>query len=196
MKQKLCLLIAFVFAASAAMAQFTVGVKAGANITKIDGRSFEEEFNYGYHAGGFALIGLGQKFGLQPEVLYNQLQTKTSNNFTDIYENAFDDARNREIKLNYLSIPILLNYKAIGNFLSIQAGPQFGILLDNNKNLLENGKAAFDRGDFSMLGGAQIKVSKLVVTGRYVVGLNNINDIDDQDKWKNQGFQLSLGLSL
>jgi len=28
------------------------------------------------------------------------------------------------------------------------------------------------------------------------VGLNNINDISDQNKWNSQGYQLSLGLAL
>ncbi len=37
---------------------------------------------------------------------------------------------------------------------------------------------------------------RIRITGRYVVGLNNINDIDNQDKWKSQGFQVSLGLAL
>ena len=30
---------------------------------------------------------------------------------------------NSNIKLNYLSIPIVINYKLIGSFLSLQAGP-------------------------------------------------------------------------
>jgi hypothetical protein len=46
-----------------------------------------------------------------------------------------------------------------------------------------------------MLGGAQIKISKFVGSARYVVGLNNLNDIDNKDKWKSQGFQLAVGLS-
>jgi hypothetical protein len=100
------------------------------------------------------------------------------------------------VKLNYLSIPILLNYKLIGNFLSLQAGPQFGILINQDKSLLQNGGEAFKKGDFSMVAGAQIKLSAIRLSGRYVVGLNNINDIDNQDKWKSQGFQVSLGLAL
>ena len=44
MKSKIYLLIAVVFLAQTLNAQFTVGVKAGANLTKIDGKSFKEEF--------------------------------------------------------------------------------------------------------------------------------------------------------
>ena len=193
MKSKISLLVALVVLAQVSFAQFSIGVKGGANITKIDGRSFSDEFKYGYHLGGFATIGLGGRFGIQPEVLFNQLQTKTGTEFETIYQNAVSGAT--DVKLNYLSIPILLNYKVLP-VLSLQVGPQFGILLDQNKDLMENGKEAFDKGDFSMLGGAQINLGKLRFSGRYVVGLNNINDIDNQDKWKNQGFQLSVGLGI
>jgi hypothetical protein len=62
--------------------------------------------------------------------------------------------------------------------LSLQAGPQFGVLMSGGNTLLENGKEAFKSGDLSMLGGAQINISKLRLTGRYVVGLNNISDIE------------------
>jgi hypothetical protein len=196
MKTKLVLLIALAVFSQVSFAQFNVGVKVGANLSKVDGKSFKEEFRYGYNLGGFAIIGLGEKLAFQPEIIYNQLQTKVDSNFKNIYKNAFSSFTNKDIKLNYLSIPLLLNYKFIGNFLTLQAGPQFGILVDQQKNLLENGKQAFKKGDFSMVGGAQIKVSKVLLSGRYVVGLNNINDIDNRDKWKYQVVQLSVGLSL
>ncbi len=193
MKYKLSAFVFFLMIAQASMAQFSIGIKAGANIVKVDGKSFNDEFKYGYHLGGYATIGLGGRFSIQPEVLFNQYQTKTDSSFKNIYQNAFSG--NNNIKLNYLSIPLLLNYK-LGSFLSLQAGPMFSVLMDQNKNLLQNGQSAFDKGDFSMLGGAQVSLGKIKLNGRYVVGLNNINDIDNKDKWKSQGFQLSVGLGL
>ena len=195
MKSKLFGLLAVLLVSTAAMAQFHIGVKAGANMTKIDSKSFKEEFRTGYHLGGFAEIGLGKKFGLQPEVVFNQYSTRVDSNFADIYENVFNPGYSSNIKLNYLTVPILLTYKFLGP-LSLQAGPQFGVLIDQNKTLLQNGQQAFKGGDFSMVAGAQLKILKFRLTGRYVVGLNNINDIDNQDKWKNQTIQLSLGLAL
>ena len=195
MKTKLSVLLACVLFAQAALAQLNLGIKGGANITKIDGRSFKDEFKYGYHLGGFAEIGLGGKLSIQPEVLFNQYQTKVDTTFGSIYQNAFRDATSGDVKLNYLSIPVLLNYK-LGNVLSLQAGPQFGVLLNKDQTLLENGKDAFQNGDLSMLGGVQFSLSKLRLTGRYAVGLNNINDIDNQDKWKSQAIQLSVGFAL
>lgn len=193
MKFKLSTLVVFVFFAQASMAQFSVGIKGGTNITKVDGKSFKDEFTYGYHLGGFVNVGIGGRFSIQPELLFNQYQTKTDSSFKNIYQNAISGVT--DIKLNYLSIPVLLNYK-LGSLLSLQAGPMFSILMDQNKNLLQNGEDAFKKGDFSMLGGAQVSLGKIKLTGRYVVGLNNINDIDNKDKWKAQGYQLSVGLGL
>jgi len=39
-------------------------------------------------------------------------------------------------------------------------------------------------------------LSAIRISGRYFIGLSDINDIDNQDKWKNQGFQVSFGLAL
>ncbi len=80
--------------------------------------------------------------------------------------------------------------------MSIQAGPQVGILIDQSKTVLQNGAKAFKDGDFSMLAGLQFKIANLRINGRYAIGLNNIADITDDGKWKNQGFQLSVGLAL
>ena len=193
MKFKLSALVIAICLANAAMAQFSLGVKAGANIFKVDGKSFADEFKYGYHIGGFLNFGIGGRFSLQPEVLFNQYQTKTDTSFRNIYQNALSGSNN--VKLNYLSIPLLLNYK-LGSLISLQAGPMFSILMDQDKGLLENGREAFKKGDFSMLGGAQLSLGKIKLNGRYVVGLNNINDIDNSNKWKNQGWQLSVGLGL
>ena len=169
------------------------GLKVGSNINKISGQSFKDEFTYGYHAGAFLQVGLGSKWTIQPEILYNQVNTDTSNRFSELYKLSVNKISN--IKLSYLSIPVLLNYN-LGNNFALQAGPQFGILLDQNRDLLQNGKDAFSKGDFSMLAGVQIKLSSLRIYGRYVIGLNNLNDIDNQDKWKSQSIQLGLGLTI
>lgn len=196
MKTKLLTLAAAVLLSTVAMAQFHLGVKGGANIIKVDGKSFEDQFRYGYHIGGFMEVRAGNKLVVQPEVLFNQYSTTVDSNFSHIYQGVFNSNAQSDVKLNYLSIPILLNYKLIGSFISLQAGPQFGVLLNNNKTLLQNGGEAFKNGDFSMIGGVLVKLGSFRVNGRYVIGLNNINDIDDQDKWKSQGFQLSVGLAL
>ncbi|MFT4024977.1 MAG: outer membrane beta-barrel protein, partial [Flavihumibacter sp.] len=108
---------------------------------------------------------------------------------------AQSDANNKDIKLNYLQIPITLNYRLL-EWLSIQAGPQFSVLLDNEKTLLQNGKEAFSSGDFSMVGGAQINFGAIRVTGRYMLGLNDISSSEVNEAWKNRGFQLGVGIKI
>ena len=174
---------------SFAQGGFHFGPKAGVNIFKVDGKSFKEEFLFGYNVGGYMEINFSPKLGIQPEVLWSQTNYRTGEKFKDIYPTGFDDVKG---SLNYLSIPLLLSYRP-AKFISLQAGPQFGILIDQSETLFNNGKEAFKSGDFSMVGGLQLNFGGLKLGGRYVVGLANINDIDNQDKWQNQGFQIYVG---
>jgi hypothetical protein len=180
--------------ASASFAQgFHAGIKGGVNLYKVDGRSFEQEFKHGYNLGAFAEIDFSKKWGIQPEVMWNQANTQLSNEFDDIYDEGISELK--DVKLNYLSIPVLLSYKP-SSLLTLQAGPQFGILINNDESLFENGRDAFKRGDFSLVGGVQLNLGSIKAGGRYVVGLSNINDIDNRDEWKNQGFHLYVGFKI
>jgi len=196
MKTKLVTLVIAMLVLHTAQAQFRLGAKVGTNIVKVDGVSFKDQFRYGYHLGGFAEIFLakGKKISLQPEVLFNQYSTTLDSNYKSLYTGVIKSGQGK-VKLNYLSVPLLLNYRLIGP-LYLQAGPQFSILMDQGRSLLQNGGDAFKKGDFSMIGGAQVRLAKLYLTGRYVIGLSNINDIDNRDQWKSQVIQLSVGLSL
>jgi Outer membrane protein beta-barrel domain len=192
MKTKLLLTAAITIINVSAFSQgFKIGAKGGATINKISGQTFKEKFTYGYHIGGFVTIKLSERFAVQPEVLFNQVNVDTSSKFSTIYE--FNKLS--KVQLKYLSIPLLLNYNA-GKILTLQAGPQFGILTNKSKSLVQNGKDAFKSGDFSMVGGVQLKLSSFRVYGRYVVGLSNLNDIDNKDQWKNQSVQLGVGFTL
>jgi hypothetical protein len=170
-----------------------IGAKLGANMNKISGQSFKEGYDLSYHVGGFLEIDLSKKWGLQPEVYFNQATTTRTSGFNAIY--TANPNANTDIKLNYLSIPILLRYN-IGNMLTLNAGPQFSILMNNDKTLLQNGGSAFKNGDFAMAAGAQINLKMLRIYGRYNIGLSNINDIDNRDEWKSQQIQLGLGVRL
>ncbi len=192
MKSKILGLITIALLAGTVSFAQGVGIKGGANITKIDGKGFNEEFKSGYSLGGFAEIYFNKKWGIQPEVLWNQYQTKTSQDFDDVIPNGTNDL---DVKLNYLSIPLLLNFRP-ASFITFQAGPQFGILINKENGLIENGRQAFSKGDLSMLGGVQLNLGGLRVGGRYQVGLSNINDIDNSNKWKNTGFQIYAGIKL
>lgn len=192
MKTKLLILAIFSIISNAAFSQkINIGFKGGANINKLTGQSFSDRFSFGYHLGGYVSVGVGKKFAIQPEILFNQINVDTSSSFSSVYKfNQVD-----KVQLKYLSIPLLLNYKPV-KFITLQAGPQFGILMNKSNTLLENGRDAFKAGDFSMLGGVQLNVSHFIVYGRYAVGLNNLNDLDNKEKWKSQSIQLGVGLKL
>ncbi len=193
MKGKILLAIAFVFTASFSLkAQgLKFGIKAGADINKITGKSFSQEFSYGYQAGVFSEIGLTQKFGLQPEVIFSQTNIDTATGFKEIV--GFNNID--KVKLSYVKIPILLTYKP-NPFMVLQLGPEFGRLIDKGQSIGQNGKSIFSDGDLSMVGGLQVNITKVRVYGRYAVGLNNINETTSPEKWKSRSVQIGLGLTL
>ena len=110
MKTKLVILAILIITCDAAIAQkIHVGIKGGANINKLTGKSFDDQFSFGYHVGGFFSVGLGKKFAIQPEVLFNQINVDTSNNYSTVYQ--FNKVS--KVQLKYMSIPILLNFKPV-----------------------------------------------------------------------------------
>lgn len=193
MKNVLASLVVMFALLHAANAQkIGIGGKAGANMTKISGQSFKQGYDLGYFLGAFVEID-GKKWGLQPEVLWNQVNTHPANNFGAVY-NDFKDSTS-SIKLKYLTIPVLLRYNVTRMF-TLNAGPQFGILINPHETLLKNGQNAFKSGDFSFVAGATINLAALRIYGRYNVGLTNIGDINKQQNWKSQQIQLGVGFRL
>ena len=196
MKSKLSLLVLALLAVTLTQAQgLHFGIKGGANMTKVDGKAMTDEFNYGYQLGGFAEIGLGKKWFIQPEVMWTEYRTRTADDFEDIIEFPAEGANRKEVKLNYLAIPITLNYRLLDWF-SLHAGPQFGVLLNQDKNLLENGRDAFNAGVVSFVTGAQLNFGGFHITGRYFTNINDINSGDVNEAWKNKGFQVGVGIRI
>ncbi|MEO6638084.1 MAG: porin family protein [Ginsengibacter sp.] len=192
MKTKLISVAILFFISSSLFAQtFKLGIKGGANLGKISGSSFKDQFTLGYHAGGFATIGLGDKFAIQPEVLFNQVNNDTATSFSEIFKVRNAD----QIQLKFLSIPVLLNYN-VNRFITLQAGPQFGILLNKNDNFLQNGNNAFKSGDFSLVGGVQLNLLKFRVYGRFVGGQTDIDNLSSNEAWKTKAIQLGVGFAL
>lgn len=169
-----------------------LGVRFGSTLYKIDGIEFKDGFNFGYHLGGALEIMMSKKFGIQPEVLFNKTRTETATNIGTVAQGINLGVVS---DLQYLSIPILLNIRPSGGPLVIQAGPQFGIRMSDNRTLVQNGQEAFKNGDLSLLGGLQINLAMFRLYGRYGIGLTNINDVSDQSKWRSQVLQLGVGVN-
>lgn len=185
----LCLVIAGVHTQAQG---FHLGIKAGANLFKVDGESFDQEFMFGYTAGAFAQINVTSKWGIQPEMNFNQTNYRTGNNFSSVVPDGVNDVKGR---LDYLTIPVLLSYRPIP-LLSLLAGPQYGILLNQDEHLVNNAGQVFKKGDFALVGGAQLNLASFLVGARYVAGLTNINNVTNESTWKNQGWQLYAGFRI
>jgi Outer membrane protein beta-barrel domain len=194
MKKILTSVILLVTLVGVANAQkFNFGGKLGANLTKISGQAFKDGYDLGYHVGAFAEIDVNKKWGIQPELLWNQTNTHWASGTSPIYNDLQKNPQ--DIKLNYLAIPVLLRYN-VGSLLTLNLGPQFGILLNKDQSLWTNGKQAFKSGDLSLVGGATVNLKMLRVYGRYNIGLNNLNDVGTPDNWKSQQLQLGVGIAL
>lgn len=194
MKKILFIVLAFFYLNCLQAQGFKVGGKLGANITGLSGTQFEQGFNFGYHAGGFAEIMFNKKFGIQPEVLWSQTILTPGNSF-DILRPDLASVTN--IKLNYINIPVLLTIKPV-KLISLQLGPQFGILRDKNQSFTGNAASAFKSGDLSLLGGVQLNLLGFRVYGRYAIGLKDINDIQNiatSEKWQSKALQIGVGLA-
>jgi len=189
MKTKIFALAILVCSVSAGYSQsLHVGIKAGANINKLDGEPFSNQFTYGYHVGAFAEIGLGKKFSIAPEVLFNQVNVDTAEKFSSVFK--FNNLSS--IQLKYLTMPVLAEYK-LSKIFALEAGPQFGILINQTNSLVQNGKNAFNKGDFSVVSGVQLKIVGLRVYGRYIFGVNNLNDTGETNNWHGEMIQVGVG---
>jgi hypothetical protein len=68
-------------------------------------------------------IPLAKNFSIQPELLYAQQGTKISLSY-EVTNSHYKS----NLDLNYLNIPVMLKYYVLKG-LTVQAGPQIGILL-------------------------------------------------------------------
>lgn len=193
--KKVCFLVLVVSILSASRIQaqsFHFGIKAGTNLSQITGRSFDDGFQWGFSAGGFAELNFTSKWGIQPELLFNQTKTQTASDFNEVFDEGFNST---SVSLNYLSIPILASYKILP-ILSIQVGPQFGILMSTSQDITSSASKAFKSGDFSMVGGAQVNIGGFKAGARYVYGFTNLDNVTNVDTWKNQNIQLYIGFRI
>lgn len=112
-----------------------LGVKAGLNISSLtfDENELKSSDKTGFTAGLMAEIPLAKSFSVQPELLFSQQGMKLSYSDPEVENSHYKST----IALNYLNIPIMLKYYVVKG-LSLQAGPQVGILLKANNKYQDN----------------------------------------------------------
>ena len=195
-KAGLLSLAVIVFFVSGIRAQgLHLGLKAGVNLAQITGRSFNGGFQTGFSGGAFAELKINSRWDVQPEILYAQTQVTTSNEFYYASDPQFHGIPNRTISLNYIDVPILISFKLLP-VLSIQAGPSFGFLMSTSENIMVDNQDAFKTTDFSVVGGAQVNLSRVKLGARYSYGLSDISKVTPTDTWKNQNIQVYIGFLL
>jgi hypothetical protein len=191
-----CLLFAQKFKEGDQERFFRIGAKGGININKIQGQSYKAGFNYNYLLGGFMQFNFG-RLGLQPEVNFVQSTSEFSKDANNVYNDLFMGGSQKKAKLNYIKVPLLLNVNVgESKHVKLQVGPQFSGLLKQTVDSLKTSQNFFKSSDLSMLGGLWIQLPFINLGARYELGLSNVNDIDNKEKWKSQAFTIFAGFTL
>ena len=175
---------------------FRFGAKAGLNINKINGQSYNNDFSYNYQLGGFMQFNISNRFGIQPEVNFVQTSSEFTSDPTDIYDDIFLDGSQKKAKLNYLEVPVFLNVNlGPSKRVKIQVGPAYGGLLKQTIDSLQSSGNIYKNAEWSAIGGLWLQLPLVNLGARYKIGLTNINAIDDRQTWKNQAIQIFVGVT-
>ncbi|OUL64053.1 hypothetical protein B8T70_01965 [Flavobacterium sp. AJR] len=208
--KKYMLIICTLFLGVPIMAQsqkVKLGVKAGLNIASLnfDESELNSSSKTGFTGGIMVEVPISKNFSLQPELLYSQQGTKVSFSDSDVTNSNYKST----IKLNYLNIPLILKYYVLEG-LSIQAGPQIGILLKANNKYQDNFLGYENHDNFNLKGyssgvdtslnfglGYQFK-DKFYADARYNISYSNVFKESDvnyfiNNDMKNRVFQISIG---
>ena len=163
-----------------AQAQF--GIKGGLNFAELQGRDGESaSYKTYYHVGILYQEHLIGPLSIQPEIQYS-LQGGTLKGAVTDYDT----------KLHYFTVPVLAKVTLGPVF--VEAGPQFGILVNATQNGkiqvgTTTGSAGYTTGerdakgdfkstDFSLAAGAGLRLANnFSIGGRFVAGLNDVNDV-------------------
>lgn len=149
-----------------ANAQFKVGVKAGANIVGVN--DSDSKMRGGITAGVLGHIKLGEKWAIQPEVLFNMQGAKKNEAGVD-----------QKWRLNYIAVPVMAQFYVLKG-LNVELGPQFGILLSSKTKFdgsTYSRKDATRNFELAIGGGAAYELPSIPIGffGRYTFGITEIS---------------------
>lgn len=174
--KKVLIVLLLCFGMSTVNAQmFKFGLKAGANFSNLEGDNVDGSTYTSYHFGAVLEFKLLENLSLQPELLYSSQGTKVN-------EESLD-----KINYNYVTVPVLAKFYLISNKLSLEAGPQFSFLVDQNVKDQFEGETF----DFGLAGGLGLNITdNFFAQARYVMGLTEANK---DAEVTNRVIQLSVG---
>jgi len=186
--KKISLVALFVVAGTALFAQDPkFGVKGGINLATLVNHPENNDWRLGWNLGLLSHIHITPAFSLQPEVLYSSQGTKFPN---------FRGDEDLNLKLNYVNIPVLLQYN-FNNGFRLQVGPQIGFLTgvadkvgDEELNLVDSDD--YKTIDFSIpLGFSYLSESGFGADARYNIGITNVVE-NSSTKIRNGVFQFGV----
>ena len=190
-----------------AFSEPVIGIKGGVNLNNqniglnADGISLNlNTKNYtSLHFGLFAQFMMSEKWAIQPELLYSAEGATIS---LDVPTEMGVFPLEVDQKLNFLKLPVLFKFLPFNNGLFVYAGPQMGILLDdevstpNEEGSVELFESAFDSFELSGVVGAEYFFSKsFLIGGRYTAGLSDISNTEGASL-KGETIQFYLGIKL
>jgi len=174
------------------------GVKGGINFTSMTSDFlFDKDYKIGFHIGVVSEIPIGDKFALQPEILYATQGTKGKE---ILYYIPYPGAPSTPppsvtYELNYLKIPVLAKIQIVKS-LSLEIGPSFNFLIKGKETFATTSiKDVGKSFEFSGVVGVSYKLKGGVFGAlRYVYGFTPALNWDHYDDTpKNSGFKLGLG---
>lgn len=189
MKKVLLLFAACAVISMGAKAQVDCSVKAGLNVTNVSHIPTNKN-KPSFHAGVVGEFHLTDFFSLQGELMYSRQGCRLSK----------EKGWKHRARVNYLNLPVLVKMN-VWNELSVEVGPQFGILLNsvekygNSDKIYKQRIHSMNPVDLSLAVGVSYNIDKtMYVSARYNFGLSNVMEKDAVgDDNKNHVFQLSIG---
>lgn len=174
---------------SANAQHFSIGLKAGANISNFTGTPSVEITHkalVGFYGGAYLNFWLGKNFTFQPEALVSTQGAK----FTE-------GSTSEKFKLTYVNVPIMFKYKTDGGFY-VEAGPQFGFKL--SESVPDQTAEDFAKNlDLSVGAGLGFQSAMgFGIGARYLAGISKVGDYDASDgpNFKNSVIQIGISYTL
>lgn len=150
--------IVFLLAALSVNAQFSGGIKGGANFARLESDFLTTDSETSFYGGIFVAYDINERFAIQPEAYYLHQEGN---------ENGFD------YSFDYIAVPLVLKVKF--SPVNIYAGGHFGFLLNVDATLVE--KEDFKGIAVSGTLGAGVDILPVLEAGgRYVHGLSDISN--------------------
>jgi opacity protein-like surface antigen len=150
------------------------GAKIGANFSDLNGGKIDGDALTSFHVGALVEINIFENLSLQPELLYSSQGTEFGT---------------EKLNLDYASVPVLGKFYLISEKLSLEVGPQFSFLINDDVR----GQFEAKTFDFAAVGGLSYNLTSfLFVQARYVAGLTDTSK--DASVTTNRIIQLSAGL--